>query len=143
MVRLSSIWGMSFMPAGRPTDYDPAICPKLIEHMSKGLSFESFAPDAGVSRNALYEWAEKHQEFGDAKKLGNDLRLRWCETQMASMISGGHQGNAALLIFKLRNAEKQLYGDAETEKKTVNNFNLSAAQAEQIVEIAKSPNESP
>ena len=29
-------------PVGRPTKYKPEYCEMLIEHMSEGLSFESF-----------------------------------------------------------------------------------------------------
>jgi len=131
------------MPAGRPTEYKEEYCRKLVMHMRDGMSFESFAPEVGVNRDTLYEWANKHEEFSDAKKTGSDFRLSWCETQMDSMITGKHQGNAALLIFKMRNIEKKLYGDAETDKKVVNNnFNLSTDQANKIVEIAKSPHES-
>jgi len=129
------------MTAGRPSDYSSSFIPKLVAHMSNGKSFESFAPVAGVCRSTLYEWANNHKEFSDAKKQGEDARLLWCESQMDSMIEGMHQGNAALLIFKMRNIERHLYGDAETEKKTVNNYNLTPEAAEKIVEIAKSPHE--
>lgn len=128
------------MTLGRPTLYKEEYCLQLVEHMKEGKSFESFAPLAGVNRDTLYEWERVHPSFSDAKKMGKDWRLLWIERQMDLMITGVLQGNPALLIFKARNVEKQLYGDAETEKKTVNNFNLTNEQANKIVEVAKSTN---
>lgn len=128
------------MTLGRPTLYKDEYCAQLIEHMKEGKSFESFAPLAGVNRDTLYEWEHVHQNFSDAKKMGKDWRLLWIERQMDLMITGVSQGNPALLIFKARNVEKQLYGDAETEKKTVNNYNLTNEQANKIVEVVKSTN---
>lgn len=68
------------MPAGRPTDYKPEFCEMLIEHMSKGLSFESFAGVVGSCRAVLYDWERKHKEFLDAKRKGTDLCLLFYET---------------------------------------------------------------
>jgi hypothetical protein len=42
----------------------------LIEHMSKGLSYRSFAGLIGVHFDSLYEWEKKHKAFSDAKKVG-------------------------------------------------------------------------
>lgn len=50
----------------------------LIEHMEKGLSFESFAGVIGTHNQCLYNWAEKHEDFSHAKSIGKDRsRLFW------------------------------------------------------------------
>lgn len=38
----------------------------VIEHMSKGFSFESFAGVVECSKETLYEWRRVHQDFSDA-----------------------------------------------------------------------------
>lgn len=55
---------------GRPSKYNAAFCDRLVEHMAKGLTFESFGAEVGVHRDTLYAWAEKHPAFSDAKKRG-------------------------------------------------------------------------
>lgn len=42
----------------------------LIEHMSQGWPFSTFAADLNVSIDTLYEWAKVHPEFSEAKKIG-------------------------------------------------------------------------
>ncbi len=63
------------MPAGRPTLYREEFCDELIEHMTQGLSFESFAGRIGTCRSILYDWVRDYPEFSDAKKKGTDAGL--------------------------------------------------------------------
>ena len=50
-------------PIGRPSKYDSKYCDMLIEHMSEGLSFESFAGLIGTCKETIYEWTRKHPEL--------------------------------------------------------------------------------
>lgn len=62
----------------RPTIYSKAFCEKLINHMAKGLSFESFAGAISVSRRVLYDWEIKYPEFLHAKEIGTEKsRIFW------------------------------------------------------------------
>lgn len=67
------------MPAGRPTDYKPEYCEKLIEHMAEGLSFEAFAGAVNASKQTIYDWVDKHPEFLDAKRHGTAKCRIWWE----------------------------------------------------------------
>ena len=51
------------MPAGRPSDYDPAFCARAIELGESGASVMEIAYELGVCRNTLSNWAEQHPEF--------------------------------------------------------------------------------
>lgn len=53
-------------PVGRPSTYDPKYCEMVIAHMTKGLSFESFAGVIDSTKQSLYRWREAHEEFRDA-----------------------------------------------------------------------------
>ena len=75
----------------------------LIDHMSKGLSFDCFAADIKVSNKTLYTWTEKHDEFLQAKKEGENRCLRWWESLGNSLASGKRKGNAAVYIFNMKN----------------------------------------
>ncbi len=62
---------------GSPTKYDPKYCDMLIEHMSQGLSYETFAAVISVSRQTIYDW-EENTEFLDAKRVAFEkCRLFW------------------------------------------------------------------
>ena len=89
------------MPGGRPTKYRPEFCQQLVEHMAKGLSFESFQCGAGLS--TMYEWVERHPEFAEAKSLGWQKSLALYE----SLGYNGLQGklpkfNATAWIFIMK-----------------------------------------
>jgi hypothetical protein len=73
---------------GQPTKYRSEFCQMLIDHMSKGGSFESFGADAQCHRQTLYEWEETHPEFSDAKKIGRERSLKFYE-EMGKMIATG------------------------------------------------------
>ena len=47
----------------------------LVDHMSKGLSIESFAGVISVNIDTLYEWVKVHHEFSEAKKIGTAKSL--------------------------------------------------------------------
>lgn len=59
--------------------YHPRFCELLIEHMSTGLSFETFNIEGTyVARSALYNWLKKHPEFKEAKEIGDAASLaKW------------------------------------------------------------------
>jgi len=66
---------------GRPTEYDPEYCEKLIAYQSQGKSFLAFAGHIGVTYQTLYNWAEAHPEFQAARDLA-DARCRdWWERE--------------------------------------------------------------
>ncbi len=115
------------MAGGRPTDYLPEFCDLLVEHMSQGLSFESFAATIKSSRASLYLWAQTHSEFSDAKQTGHDLRLLWLEKHQTKMINGECKGNPAVLIFTLKNVERDLYGDTHVVRFENKGDSLAAA----------------
>lgn len=89
---------------GRPTKYKPEYCQQLIEHMSEGFSFESFAANVGTSRDVLYDWAKANIDFADAKKQGHDLSLKWWEGVIRAGVCGKIKGfSAAMAIFAMKN----------------------------------------
>lgn len=92
-------------PVGRPSKYDPKYCEMVIDHMSKGLSFESFAGFLGVNRDTVYEWAVKHKEFSDAKTVGLEkCRLFWEKLGIGYIISKSSRSlNSSVYIFTMKN----------------------------------------
>jgi hypothetical protein len=73
---------------GRPTKYRKDFCLKLIEHMKEGYSFESFGAIVDVCEDTLYEWANKHPNFSEAKKRGLAFARLWWERMGRSGMQG-------------------------------------------------------
>jgi hypothetical protein len=91
---------------GRPTDYTPDIKRKvevyIQYHRTEGMtdkvpSIANMAIELGVSRDTLYEWAKKHEEFSDIldevltlqedKLLNYGLNSKWNPTITKLMLS--------------------------------------------------------
>lgn len=71
----------------RPSTYDPKYCDLLIAHMRQGFSFESFGGDLGVHKDTLFDWCNKHEDFMEAKRIGQTLSLKfWEELGMKGMM---------------------------------------------------------
>lgn len=51
---------------GRPSDYDPAYCDKVIELGETGASIDEMAYELGVHDDTLRNWSNAHPEFFDA-----------------------------------------------------------------------------
>lgn len=140
---------------GRPSLYQPEYCERLIKHMKKGYSFESFAAIAGVCKQTLYTWLDVHPEFQSAKDLGTMYSLLWWErkgreglfneswsTQEGRERSSGSKSmNAAVWIFSMRNRfgwrnDPKDTGDDENESKQ-SGEKLSVEQMISLIEAAR------
>lgn len=103
------------MPGGRPTKYKHEYCEMLIDHMSNGLSYETFSAVIGVSRAVLYDWEKAYPEFLDAKKEAFDqCQLFWEKEGAKGLWNETHyndQGkptkskslNSTVWIFNMKN----------------------------------------
>ena len=62
---------------GRPSKYRPEYPDMLVEHLAHGNPIETFAAKVHVSIDTLYEWLKQHEEFSEAKMMGEPKRLAW------------------------------------------------------------------
>lgn len=84
--------------------YNPKYCEMLVKHGSQGLSFESFAAVIGVSRRALYDWVDRHEEFKDAKEFAFNNRFLLWEKLMVGAATGKLQKvNSGALLLGAKN----------------------------------------
>jgi len=86
---------------GRPSKYDPKYCELLIEHMSEGLSFETFAVTIGVVVSTTYDWARDHKEFSEAKRYGF-AACQYFYEQMGRSGMTKKGFNAAIWIYNVK-----------------------------------------
>jgi hypothetical protein len=64
-------------PVGRPTNYTPDLCEKVIPLLAEGASMEEIGLELGVGYTVLYEYMDKHPEFANAIKKGRELSKGW------------------------------------------------------------------
>jgi orotate phosphoribosyltransferase-like protein len=65
---------------GRPSEYDPAHCEKVVELGKQGMSVIEMACEIGVSRNTLEtNWPAKHPEFLEAFTRAREESQAWWE----------------------------------------------------------------
>ena len=69
------------MTAGRPTDYDPAFCDKVVELGALGKSTEQIAGMLGFALRTIYLWRDTYPEFMQALEEAKAKELHWWEDQ--------------------------------------------------------------
>ena len=90
-------------PKGAPSKYKKEFCEQLVEHMSQGLSFESFAAVIDVNQDTLYEWAKVHEDFSESKKAArNKCMLFWERAGIQGMNSDSFKSPVWIYNMKCR-----------------------------------------
>src|SRR5262245_35566329 len=65
---------------GRPTNYSPEYCQRVVDLGSQGYSLAMIIADIGAgSRETIDNWKKRHPEFLDAMTRARDLALAWWE----------------------------------------------------------------
>ena len=69
------------MTIGRPTEYNPAFCEKVLKLGAQGMSKAQIAAALGCSRRSIDIWRHEHEEFMLAIAHAQDLAMSWWEHQ--------------------------------------------------------------
>jgi hypothetical protein len=122
---------------GRPTSYKPEYCQLVIEHMSKGLSFESFAGVVGTCKQTIYNWTVKYPEFLDARNEADaKCRLFWEKSGIQGMFLGQHDKfNATVWVFNMKN--RFHWRDMQEIKQEVTGNQTINISQENIIDLIK------
>ena len=107
---------------GRPRVYKVEFCGMLVDHMAKGMSFETFGAldEVFVGRSTLYKWLGEYPEFMDAKELGMEKCRQWWESlgnrySVNNLRGSGESINASVYKINMQNRfgwmEKQAVAD--------------------------------
>lgn len=102
---------------GRPSEYKPEYCELVIEHMSKGYSFESFAGLLKASTATIYRWRDSQEDFRNAvERAFAACRLFWEGQGVEGLWSSSERSpdgtsrskamNAAVWKFNMQNRFK-------------------------------------
>lgn len=93
--------------------YNVDYCDLIIEHMGEGHTLESFAGRVGIHPRTVQAWKHEHPEFDEAVEIGFRKALYYWEKIHMDAASGRSKGNAAAIIFKLKNTFKSWYKDRQ------------------------------
>lgn len=100
---------------GQPTKYRPEYCEKVVLHMAKGLSYETFAVDCDVCVDTLYHWEKTHPEFSEAKKKAFLAGMKFWETMGINGATGDNPSfNATAWIYNMKCRFRKHWGDTQT-----------------------------
>jgi hypothetical protein len=109
--------------------FDASFCTLLIEHMSAGYSFTSFAAVAKVSPTTIQQWVRQHQAFADAKAYGESACLHYKEKLVYAITTGQMKGDLKGAIFLLKTDKSRAYSE-QVEVHMYEEENLSDEQIE-------------
>ena len=106
--------------------YREEFCVKLIEHLSKGLSYSTFGATVNVTKQTLYDWEKKHFEWKRAKDIGMQKAQQFFETRLVAISSGqtvrgidNKKVDTKALMFALKTRFREDYREEKDVNHTV------------------------
>jgi len=117
--------------------YKPEYCQMLIDHMSKGFSYETFGAEVSCGRTTLYDWELVHPEWKAAKKEAMERAQKFFETRLIAKISGQEiKGvkvkdiDTSCLIFALKTRFHHTYSEKNELKVSGEAININFSKDE-------------
>lgn len=101
---------------GRPTDYKPEFCERVIDLMSEGASKAEVASELCRSYQTFLNWQAAHPEFLEAVKEGERLSQGWWERLGREGASGVKPVNPTVYIFNMKNRFKDDWSDTSRQE---------------------------
>jgi hypothetical protein len=90
------------------------LCDELIDHMSLGADFKSFAGKVGVSDQALRNWRKQNPEFEEAYQIGLMKSYTWWEKKSREVFASRNKMDVGMFVINMRNRFGWLTRDKET-----------------------------
>jgi len=103
--------------------YKPEYCEKLVEHMKRGFSYETFGTEIRCGRSTMYEWEALHEDWATAKRRAIEEAQKFFESRLIAKIAGqdlpgfdSRKVDTACLIFALKTRFHKTYGEKKDVK---------------------------
>ena len=93
--------------------YNRKFCQKLLNYMKTGKSFNSFAGSIGVSPTTASKWCDEHEEFREAREIGNAINMGTWEDMAVDQAKGETKGNSSTTSFMMKNLHPEDYKDKQ------------------------------
>ena len=91
---------------GHTPVYEERYCDMLVEHMGRGLSYETFSAKINTHRQTLYDWEDRYDAWLYAKKRGAEAsQLMWESIGVAQAVGDKKRGKGSVptWIFNMKN----------------------------------------
>ena len=130
-------------PKGRPTEYDPSFCEKMITLARKGAFVAEICAELGIrSKSTFYDWQKKYPEFAEAYETAQLWGQAFYEKVGRQMITGEVKGNqhvwSTIMYNKAGDEYKRNAGTHIEINNTTNIAQLSSQELDkQIAELQK------
>lgn len=120
----------------RPIKFKPEYCEMLIDHMSKGFSYETFAGEINCGRTTLYDWERVHDDWKEAKATAMEKAQTFFEQRLVAKLAGQKFKNidtklidTSCLIFALKTRFHKTYSEKQKVEQDANveinlNYNM-------------------
>lgn len=95
---------------GRPPDYRPEFCERIVELGSQGYSQARMAADIGVCKQTITDWAKRHPAFSDALRRARSYSQAWWEQRAQSGLED-RNFNAAIWDKSVKSMFREDYTD--------------------------------
>jgi uncharacterized protein YcaQ len=95
---------------GRPPDYRPEFCDRIIELGKLGYSQARMAADLDVCKQTITDWAKRHPQFSDALRRARTHSQCWWETKAQGGIEN-REFNAAIWNSSVKSMFREDYTD--------------------------------
>ncbi len=95
---------------GRPPDYRPVFCERIVELGKLGYSQARMAADIGVCKQTITDWSKRHPEFSDALRRARTFSQSWWEAQAQGGL-GNREFNAAIWDKSVKSMFREDYTD--------------------------------
>lgn len=107
------------MPAGRPSEYDPALCDILDAMGNDGEGMAEAIVACGIAKETFYRWQELYPEFSNAVNRMKQRSQSWWEAEGRKATFGKVPGfNATSFIFNMKNRFKEDWSDTVKSEHT-------------------------
>lgn len=97
-------------PVGRPPDYRPEFCERIIELGKLGYSQARMAADLGVAKATITHWAKTNKEFLNALERARTFSQSWWESQAQNGLAN-REFNAAIWDKSVKSMFREDYTD--------------------------------
>lgn len=98
---------------GRPTDYRPEYCDKVVELGKMGKSLAHICAEIGVARSTIHLWMNTYPQFSEAIELSRAYAQAWWEDRAQEQVVAPTPGFNASLWGKSMSAR---FPDDYTDK---------------------------
>jgi len=106
------------MAGGRPTDYRPEYCERVIEYGKEGMSKAEMCLNLDINRSTMTLWEEVHPEFSAAIKEAIYYSQAWWEMRGRKATFNSEGFNATSYIFNMKNRFKEDWSDTSKQELT-------------------------